>query len=68
MAGYVTLALYDCHGKCLKNIVSADQVPGNHKVGTDLLNLTPGLYIYNLNVQNDKIHLEVSGKITKQYP
>jgi hypothetical protein len=68
VAGYVTLALYDCQGKWLKNIVSADQMPGNHTVGTDLFTLNPGLYIYNLNVQNEIIHLEASGKINKQKP
>lgn len=68
VAGYVTLVLYDCHGKWLKNIVSADQTSGNHTVGTDLFTLTPGFYIYNLNVQNEKIHLEISGKIIKQDP
>jgi hypothetical protein len=68
VAGYVTLAIYDCQGKWLKNIVSADQTPGKHTVGTDSFTLTPGFYIYKLNVRNEKIHLEVSGKITKQNP
>ena len=68
VAGYVTLALYDCQGKWLKNIVSANQMPGNHTVDTDLFSLTPGLYIYNLNVQNEIIHLKASGKINKQNP
>jgi len=48
----VTLSLYDVFGRKIETIIETNQVPDTYKVSYSTQNLSNGMYVYKLKLDN----------------